>query len=94
MKFKIGDMVWLVAAKPEYSYSIGYEYEVLGYYTDGRVIIFNPNDLCEYIEKGLQKGSWRASETDLKLIKPPEEASWDQIQKSLGWNPTKEVAHN
>ncbi|MCK5236102.1 MAG: hypothetical protein KAR06_03870 [Deltaproteobacteria bacterium] len=40
----------------------------------------NPNDLS---------GFWSSREENLRK-KPPEEASWEEIQKSIGWNPTKQ----
>ena len=88
-KFKKGDMVILIDAKPEHTYSIGYDYEVLGY-RYGRVVIFNPNDLNKNLSNPYLDGAWGAKENKLKLKKPPQEKStWEEVEHIIGWTPHK-----
>lgn len=85
-KFKKGDMVQLVKASNRYAYSIGYEYEVLGYIED-HVHIYSPND----INPNPNHDGWCAPENYLRLIPPKEEVStWKAVQELTNWNPTKE----
>lgn len=87
--FKKGDMVILIGSKPEHAYSIGYDYEVRGYF-EGRVIIFNPSDLNGSITGPDPSGSWFAHEAHLRKKKPPQEKStWEEVKNITGWNPNK-----
>ena len=85
-KFKVNEIVVLINATLKNKHSVGDEYEIISEsYRD------DDGDVCYQISG--RDGTWTAMETSLRKKKPPEEASWEEIQRiTKGWNPAREIA--
>ena len=88
-KFSAGEVVIFAEADKQHNHLIGEECEIIRLLDDSYTSYQSPQ-FYELSLRGVDGFRVGCAEDCLRKKKPPEEASWEEIQRWAKWNPTKQ----